>query len=482
VPDLHDLTALEQGAAIRSGEITARDLTVHYLRRAEALGPQVGAFITLTPEQALRQADSADAAARSANQGESGSRGAGDRAELSPLHGVVAPIKDLHMAAGMRCTMGSALVDIVPHADDFAVARQRDAGLVFTGTTNTPEFGLPCYTENAIVPPARTPWDTDRMAGGSSGGAAAAVSTGLAAIAMGSDGGGSIRIPASCCGLVGIKPSRGRVSLGPFGEAVGDLPVIGPLARTVGDAAAFLDVLAGSSPGDMFPIPSPGEPFLSAVAAEPGRLRIGRYRTPVIVDTDVDPEVVAVYEHTSTVLESLGHDVVDIDRPFTPDLVGSFEAVWSTLAGLAPVPPDLEGDLMPLTRWLRQRAAEYDAVQLAGAVSAMRMVARQTVTSSRDVDVVLTPTLAQLPAPIGGIRNDGDPAADFEAQKRFTPFTSPYNISGQPAVSLPLGWSHGGLPIGMQLVGKPWGEATIISLAGQLERATPWHERRHDLW
>lgn len=468
---LHDLTALQQAAAIRSGEISSVELAEHYLARSEALGDTVGAFISITADLALEQARAADRAVR--------------RGELlGPLHGVVAPIKDLNAMAGVRIRFGSRVLDVVPEVDDNVVARLRAGGLVCTGTTNTPEFGSPCYTENRIAPPARTPWDLTRSAGGSSGGAAAAVATGLASLALGSDGGGSIRIPASATGLVGIKPSRGRVSNGPFGDSVGDLAVQGPLARTVADAAAMLDVLAGSAIDDPFQArcPQRGGTFLDAVSAPPGRLRIGRYRDPVIAQTDLDEAVIAAYEEASAVLAELGHEIIEVDRPFTPDVVPEFEAVWSVLSLLAPVDPEREHELMPLTRWLREWGARVSGRDVAFAVTRMRGLSRAAIQQTAHLDAVLSPTLAKLPALVGGLRNDDDPAADFAAQKAFTPFTSPYNISGQPAMSVPLHWTADGLPVGVQVIGRPWDESTMISIAAQLEQARPWQQRRHALW
>ena len=468
---LHDLTALEQAREIKRGAVTSVELAEHYLRRSESLGDAVGAFISITADLALRQARAADQALAAG-------------ADTSPLHGVVAPIKDLNFMAGVRVRMGSRVVDMVPEADDFVTGRMRAAGLVCTGTTNTPEFGFPCYTENLIAAPARTPWDLSRSAGGSSGGAAAAVSTGLAPLAQGSDGGGSIRIPASVCGLVGIKPSRGRVSNGPFGDPVGELAVQGPLARTVADAAALLDVLQGSAPGDPFVAPPQpaGDSFTQAAGREPGRLRIGRFREPVIADTELDPAVIEAFEAATALLVDLGHEVVDVARPFSPDVVPLFEAVWFVGAQLLPVAPERQAELTPMTRWLREQGAGPTGADIAAAVWQMRQLTRAAVHAMADVDLVLTPTLAKLPSPVGGLRDDDDPAGDFAAQKEFTPFTSPYNISGQPAISVPLHWTEDGLPVGVQIIGRPFGESTMISVAAQLEQARPWTQRRHELW
>src|SRR5919107_3689072 len=263
--DLHDLTALEQGAALRAREVSSAELVDHYLARVERLSDTVGAFVTVTGDLARRQAVLADA-------------GVGDPS--SPLYGVPTAVKDLAATAGVRTEFGSAaLAGNVPEVSDEVVLRLEAAGLVSLGKTTTPEFGSPCYTEPDNAPPARTPWDLDRMAGGSSGGAAAAVSAGLVPVAHGSDGGGSIRIPASCCGLFGLKPSRGRISGAPmYGDPVG-LGTSGPLARTVRDAAAMLDVMAGPAGGDPFlgpPLP-PDETYLSWCDRPPGRLRVARF-------------------------------------------------------------------------------------------------------------------------------------------------------------------------------------------------------------
>lgn len=275
--------------------------------------------------------------------------------------------------------MGSATYDITPFGDDHVVTRLKQGNVVMTGKTNTPEFGLPCYTEPSVALPARTPWDLSRSAGGSSGGAAAAVAAGLAPVAHGSDGGGSVRIPASVCGLVGIKTSRGRTSTGPLRDPVGEFPVNGPLARTVRDAAALLDVMAGAFPDDPYPAPPllPGETFLKAAGREPGVLRIGRFRTPLIADADVHQDCIDAYDSASMLLEELGHVVEDFTPVFPDTMVGTFETIWSVLALLTPVDPAREGDLMPLTRYLRERGAKVSGLELAGAVSFARIISRE---------------------------------------------------------------------------------------------------------
>jgi amidase len=473
--ELHDLTALEQARAIRSRQISAVELTEHYLQRCDARADELGVYLVRTDDLARAQAAVADARVAAAEPDE----------DLGPLFGTVVPPKGLDLVAGVTTNFGSAAVELTPPVDGDAVALMRAAGLVFPGITNTPEFGLPCYTENEVAPPARTPWDPRRSAGGSSGGAAAAVSSGLASAAQGSDGGGSIRIPASVTGLVGIKPSRYRVSGGPMPEGVGELAVIGPLARTVRDAAALLDLLAGAFAGAATVLPAVEGTFLEAADRDPGRLRVGRYATPVIAKAVVDPECLAAYDAASTLLDSLGHHVEDIAPPWDPSMVGAFVAVWSTLALGIPIPEDDEPALTPLTRWLRETGRGVSGLELANAVGAMQSLTRDSLVATAGYDVVLTPTLAQVPRVVGGIRDDADPAADFEAQKRFTPFTSPYNVTGQPAISLPLHWAEvdgATLPIGVQLVGRPADEVTLISLAAQLEMAAPWAGHRPPGW
>lgn len=461
--ELHDLTALEQGALVRAGEVSALELTEHYLDRAARLD-DVGAFVTLTPDLARERA-------RSLPPGD------------GPLRGVPTAIKDLNLTAGVRTTFGSAaFAEFVPDVSDGVTLSIEAAGLVSIGKTSTPEFGSPCYTEPAGRPPAVTPWDRTRMAGGSSGGAAAAVAAGLVPVAQGSDGGGSIRIPASCCGLVGLKPSRGRISGFPmYGDPVG-LATSGSIARTVRDAAALLDVLAGRRPGDPSWAPPPSSTFLSACDRDPGRLRVARFSTPVIADSPVDPDCVRAYDDASRLLESLGHEVVDVPVPLPRDSVPLFETCWAVLTALSVVPPDQEPLLRPLTRWLSARGNAVSGPEFGLAIGAIRRLAAQALTALAPYDAVLTPTLATPPLPVGALRNDEEPEADFEAQKAFTPWTSAWNVTGMPAVSLPLHWTPDGLPVGVMLAARPAEEELLLSLSAQVEAAAPWSDRRPPQW
>lgn len=473
--DLHELTALELAAAIRRRDVSAVEVADHTLARAQRLGEQVGAFIRLTPELALRQAREADEVLESG-------------AEPPPLLGVPCPIKDLTRVAGVPCTMGSAaFTDYVADVDDGVVTLLRQAGTLMVGKTTTPEFGLPCYTEPDIAPPARNPWDLERSPGGSSGGAAAAVGAGIVPVAAASDGGGSIRIPASACGLVGLKPSRGRISPGPYGVDGAALATHGVLTRDVRDTAALLDVLSAHWPGDAYLLPPPDGSFLAACDVTPARRRVGVLTTPVIVDDAiVDQACLDAVAATASLLNALGHEVEPASVPFTADRWTSFEAIWTVLALTVPVPEDREDALVPLTAWLRDKGRSVSGLEYARAMSGIQEATRAAARAWQRFDVILSPTLARLPAKLGELRNDDDPAADFQAQCEFTPWTSVWNLTGWPAISLPLHWADLGsdpLPVGVML-GVPdlGGEKTLLSLAAQLESAQPWRFVHPPVW
>jgi amidase len=471
---IHELTAIELAAAIRAKELSPVAVTDHYLRRTAKLNDQVGAFYTVTAELAAEQALAAEKAVAEA----------ADPADLPPLTGVPIPIKDLNQVAGVRQTFGSlAYENNVPQGDDYVVTRLKDAGVVITGKTSTPEFGLPCYTETKIGPPARTPWDLSRSAGGSSGGAAAAVSAGLAPAAQGSDGAGSIRIPSSVCGLFGIKPSRGRISNAPLMPDLMGLTTEGPIARTVADAALLLDVMTGSQPGDMYvqpPLPE-GETFAGYAAREPVRLRIGRTLAHPVGEGAVHPDCVAAYEEASTLLAGLGHEVEEITQPFGAEVVPAFETLWYSMATLVPIAPEDEPRLRPLTRYLRERGREVSAADLLFSQAYLQIVMRTALPALNAFDAILTPTLASPPAEVGYFEQV-EPAENFARQERFTPYTALYNVSGQPAVNVPLHWTPAGLPIGVMLAGRMGAEGTLISLSAQLEAARPWRHRHPPLW
>ncbi|MGY1708387.1 amidase [Geodermatophilus sp. SYSU D00758] len=470
---LHDLTALEQAAAVRAGETGPVELVEHALRRIEDLDGGLGAFLTVTPDRALAAARRAEH--RLARGG-----------DLPPLLGVPTAIKDLNNTAGVRTTFGSALfADNVATVDDAVVTKLAAAGTISVGKTNTPEFGFPCYTDNALAGPARCPWDRSRLAGGSSGGAAVAVAAGMLPVAQGSDGGGSIRIPASINGLYGIKPSRGRVSNAPLGGDVTGLGTNGPIARTVRDAAALLDAMAGPVLGDATwapPLP-PGETFLGCADRPVGRLRIGRHLESPMPDAVLDPDVQAALDDATTLLTDLGHEVEDVPGGLLgPDVLAAFERAWTLSGTLLPVPPERAHELRPLTRELRSRGLALSAQAAMEALTALRLFSRRFLHATRRFDVLVAPVTTTTPRPLGWFDADGDGAADFERQKRYAAFTAVFNVTGQPAVSVPLHWTPENLPVGTMLVGRPADEATLVALSAQLEAARPWAHRHPPGW
>jgi amidase len=381
-------------------------------------------------------------------------------------------VKDLNETAGVRTTYSSrAFAEYVPRTNAAVVRRMKDAGFVVLGKSNTPEFGSTCVTESALNGACRNPWDMTRTPGGSSGGAGAAVAAGALPLAHGSDGGGSIRIPASCCGLFGIKPSRGRVSPAPFVSGSLELSQSGPLSVTVRDAAAFLDAIAGYEPGDAHWAPPPQRPFLEEVGADPGRLRIAFTVEPPI-PYPVDAAVAGVARDAAEALAALGHDVVERTPLWVDDtLLSTFAKIWQVGPAMFPVlDPNL---LEPLNRSLAAEAHQTSSVVFARSVTALQQLARRIVAFWNDVDVLLTPGLAKLPVPIGWVFEPDNPWEQFERGGEFTPFTPIVNVTGQPAAMVPFGVVDG-LPVGVQLIGRPAGEATLFRLAAQMEAAHPW--------
>ncbi|MGC5020628.1 amidase [Micromonospora sp. DT47] len=465
----HDLTALEQAAAIARSELSSVELVAHHLDRVDALGDALGAFVTVTAERAL-------AAARAADAVPADQRG--------PLHGVPTAIKDLTLTAGVRTTFGSAaFADFVPPVDADVVRLMTAAGLVSLGKTTTSELGCSLYSEGLVAPPARNPWDLAYTAGGSSGGAAAAVAGGLVPVAQGSDGGGSLRIPASLCGLVGYKPSRGLVSGGPLGFGAFGLPTNGPIGRTVADVAALLDVLAEPVPGEPYlPPPRPEGGHLGAARrAAPGRLRIGRFTAPMLADEPVHPDCVAAVDRAAALLTAAGHEVVEVDPPLGPAAWPLFETVWYVLA-LAPVPPEREAQLLPLTRLLRSRGAAVSAGTLVATLGELQAQVRLGARRTAECDLLLCPTLAVPQAPVGWFIVDGDPAADFDRQRRFSPYCAIFNVTGEPSVSLPIGRTATDLPVGVLLTGRYGDDARLLGTAAQLEHCSDGWDRHPAIW
>ncbi len=466
-------SAVELAALVRSRELSARELVQTSLDAIAAHDPQINAFTLVATEAALAQADALDAA---------GAGGAQER----PFAGVPIAIKDNRAVAGMELTMGSDLfTDVVPRHDAHVVARLRDAGFVIVGKTTLPEMGILPTTESRRFGPTANPWALDRTPGGSSGGAAAAVAAGMVPIAHGNDGGGSIRIPAACCGLVGLKPARGRVSAGPeSGQSF--LAVDGVLTRDVRDTAAVLDLIAGYEPGDAAWAPPPLSSWCDALDGDPRPLRIGLALNPPLDGSVVDPVCLDAARDAAQLLASIGHQVDEIVPPWSGlDLLTDFTAAFgplsamtvaagARLAGRAPT----ESDVEPLTWEMWQLAHSQDTLTYLLAQNTLETVARRLVAFMLNYDVIVTPALGMRPVRTGEIHGRGpDPLDHFERSGHFTPYTAIVNVTGQPAVSVPLYEGDDGLPLAVQLIGPPAGEDVLIGLAAQLERALPWRDR-----
>jgi amidase len=468
--ELHHLSALEQLDWLRRGEVTPRELAEHYLARIERLNDELGAFVTVTAEQALERADAVAGTSKAV-----------------ALWGLPLADKDLVRRAGVRTAFGSRLfADNVPdESDELAVALD-DAGAVSLGKTNTPEFGLPSYTEPLANPPARTPYDLERGAGGSSGGAAVAVAAGLLPLAPGSDGGGSIRIPAASTGLVGLKPSRGRIPAGAGFSSLASLVVPGPLARSVADAALLLDALVAASPY-RYATAAPtwdGGAFLNAAVRGEGRFQLGVTTSSpweTAYELELAPEARTALEVAAVELSAMGHGIEEFVFDGEEGYAPAFRTVWQAGAAGIPVEGDDIDQLEPLTRWLLARGREVGARELGEALAWLTGFERRLIDRFSPFDAVLTPSLAMTPRPLGWYDAE-DAERNFAQQVQFTPYTSMVNVSGLPAITLPVSVTREGLPMGVQLIGRPGGEHVLLALGAQLERRLNWQRRHPPQW
>jgi amidase len=461
--------ATELARMVRSGEISASELVQSSLERIEELNPSLNAFVQVDAERALATAEKI---------------GPGDE---RPFAGVPVAIKNNRPVEGLRLTYGCSLMaDYVCDYDHNVTRRLKEAGFVIVGTTTLPEYGILPTSEARLFGPTRNPWDLERTPGGSSGGAAAAVTAGMVPVAHGNDGGGSVRIPAACCGLVGLKPTRGRISAAPeLGDS--SLGIDGMLTRTVAETAAILDVLAGYEPGDATWAPPPSEPFAVSAARTPGRLRIASSILPPVPNAVVDPMCARAVSEAAELLRSLGHEVEEVEPPWQADgLSELFGAVFSIhialsitysgmIAGREPTAEDME----PMSWAIYSMVKQLSAVQGMGATVQLQAFARRLVSFLAPYDALLTPALAERPLPLGTLDTAApEPMKTFTRSGLFTPFTPVFNASGQPGISLPLFHGEDGLPLGVQIVGRPAGEAALLALAAQLEEAQPWADRR----
>jgi amidase len=460
-------TALELAGALRRRELSAAELVDQCLAAVDERNPQLNAVIWRNDEEARAAAAEAD---RRLAAGEE-----------APFLGVPLPIKDLTPVAGWPVTFGSWGASEEPSKEsELVVDALARAGFVLCGRTNTPEFGPITVAENLRYGITRNPWDTERSSGGSSGGAAAAVAGGMFPIAHANDGGGSIRIPAAYCGLVGLKPSRGRVPR--LAQSWLGAVVEGVVSRTVADSAVVLDAISGPDPAAWYNAPAPARPFAQETDTPPGTLRIGLMaQAPLGIPTD--DACIEAARSAAAALEDLGHSVEEVEVPtISEEMVPPFIAL--TLGSLA----DYEGvdwsAVEPHIAHQRQAAGELSAYDYALAARALELLSRREVARwGRDFDLLLTPTSAILPPQAGVVleaqhAEPDQPVPDVIASVSFTAFG---NVTGLPAVSLPLHWTDAEVPVGVQLTAGPWQEAMLISLAAQLEQAMPWAERRPSL-
>ncbi|MEE9301412.1 MAG: amidase family protein [Alphaproteobacteria bacterium] len=462
--------ALGLAALVRAGEVTPAELAEAAFRAIDAVNDRLNAVIARLEPPAAGTTPGARA----------------------PFHGVPFLIKDLlHGWGGLRCDMGSRLAEgYVYERDGALAARYKQSGLVAIGRSNTPELGLNAVTEPVLYGPTRNPWDPSRSPGGSSGGAGAAVAAGIVPLAHANDGGGSIRIPAAWCGLVGLKPSRGRNPLVPpaEGEAAYGLLAHHVIARSVRDSAAALDVTSGPTGGDYIALPKPERPFLEEVTCPPERLRIALC-TRFKETSAPEPECVEAVISAARLCETLGHEIVEATPEIAyPEVAALCFELYMLIAaktietaahatGRAPGPETLE----PHTRATLERARATGAMELVASLDRLNRMSRVMGRFMADYDVLLTPAVSRAPCPIGAFSPEGYDEGDlsyWSAEMECYTFLPLFSITGQPSMILPLHWSADGLPLGVQIVAPIGGEAILFRLAGQLERAQPWAARR----
>lgn len=458
--DLAFASALTQAALIRQKEITPLDLVEVYLDRITSIDGQLGSYFYVAGEMAI-----AEARQKTEFLGGRSIAEIAELANLQPFFGVPIAIKDLNPVLGMPCSYGvGALRQNMATTDDGVVLRLKQAGFIPLGKTATSELGSFPYSEPSGFPPSRNPWHLDYSSGGSSGGSAAAVAAGLTPLAQGSDAGGSIRGPAFCCGVVGIKPSRGRVSWYPVGEHQGGISTNGPIARNVADAAALLDVMAGYVTGDPYWLPKPESSFLEAAKDQAKdqlpRLRIA-YTTTVEPIGKATPELAEAVITTSQQLEAMGH-ILELACPDFTGLIEPFTKIWQAGVAAVPMPPQF---LSPMNQWIASQAGTAgDYLQ---ALAKMQIIARQIVSFFDRYDALVLPVYLHPQIPVNAW-------ADLSFDKTLEKITNwiapcpPFNAAGLPSIALPTGIKNG-LPLGIQIIGKPADEATIITLAAQLE-------------
>lgn len=467
--DFSNYDALGLAELVRGKDVTPDELLDEAIARVERLNPQLNAVTIKCYEEAKKQI--------------------ADGLPDGPFKGVPYLLKDLHLLlTGTPTTSSSKLfANNVADHDSTLVARYKAAGMVLYGKTNTPEFGLTTTTEPAMHGKCHNPWNLDHSTGGSSGGAGAIVAARINPIANASDGGGSIRIPASACGVFGMKPTRARNPSGPDrGEGWNGCSISHAVSLTVRDNAALLDATEGAAPGDIYAAPHKKQPFLKEVTTDPGRLKIG-FSTRAATGTPVDPECAKAVERAARLLEDLGHDVEETAPDYHPGNVGlalvTFIAAHCTtglLLRAEALGHELTSDDVEKQTWaFAEMAKEMTATDYARAQIIQQSEARKIGTFFETWDAFIQPTLAMPPAQLGWLdMNSDDMDTYVERIAQYTPFTAVYNITGNPSMSLPLHWTDAGLPVGTMITGAFGDEATLFRLAGQLETASPWIDKR----
>jgi amidase len=458
VDDVAFATAEELSALIRSGGASPREVIEATLRRIEAHEPRINAFIEVDGEKALAAADAVTPG------------------QAQPFAGVPIAIKGNVSVEGMALNYASRFLDgHRPDHSAYLVRRLREAGFVIVGITNLPEFAILPTTEPRFTGPTRNPWNPEHTPGGSSGGSAAAVAAGMLPLAHANDGGGSIRTPAACCGLVGLKPSRGRVSVGPdLGESW--LACHGVVTRTVADTAHALDVLGGYEVGDANWAPRPAEPYATAMRRDPGRLRIA-VTTENALGVQVDPEGVEGLRVAAELLAALGHHVVEAVPVYpSPDVLEIFINVYGPMVALGINAGVLrtgrepgEDEIEPLSRARLERARETPSLSNLTSLAQLQVLARGLVAFFAEYDMLVTPALGRRPLKIGECNGLGEhPLRDLARSGEFTPYASLFNVTGQPAMTVPIGFGADGMPLGVQLVGRPHPEDKLLQVALQM--------------
>lgn len=471
IPDeLAFMDATAQADLVRRKEVKPIELVDAAIERIERLNPELNAVVTPMYEQAREVAN-------------------GDLPD-GPFAGVPFLLKDLGAAfGGVKQTSASAfLKDFISPHDSELVIRHKRAGLIFLGKSNTPEFGILPTTESHLLGPAKNPWNTNHSTGGSSGGSAGAVAAGMVPIAHANDGGGSIRIPAACCGLFGLKPTRARNSLGPdLGDMMAGCVAEHAVTRSVRDSAALLDATAGPALGDPYWAPPQERPFLDEVGADPGKLRIA-FTTEAATGVPVHEDCVKAVQDAAKLCADLGHEVTEAAPTADGNMVTqAFMVVYT--AGGAGAGIDLmafmtgntpaQDQFEPLTWAVYEMGQQQTGPAYVLAVTYLQQIARQIAHFMVDYNVLLTPTLAEPPLPLGSLESPpDDPLRALLRSGEYAPFTPICNFTGQPAMSVPLAWNDAGLPIGTHFIGRFGDEATLFRLAAQLEEAQPWADKR----